>query len=211
MVSDETSSRPTIDGCKSPPPQSQMGRDTIEGLEDKAELSRSEYYTQIRKYELRVNLLKGLTLFGSITVAVLALMDQSYFGPFGLLVIAIIGFLLALVAFIDTVFSQTELLAEYRKSAKEYTKFIRDCHAYLKAKKKGNANIANEDSLRARYENLIENSPDSKLGKSAFLRHKRIHLMSIEISRMISADPFDERIDEKMTDLEKELEKAGMK
>lgn len=203
MVKDIDTSSPSL--------PSQTGRDTIEGLEDKAELLRSEYYTQIRRYELRVNTLKGLTLFGSVMVAVLALMDQSYFGSAGLFVIAILGFMLALIAFIDPVFSQTELLADYKKSAKEYTKFIRECHAYIKAKKKGNANPSTEDSLRGRYENMMESSPDSRLGKSAFLRHKRIHLMSIEISRLISADPFDKNIDEMMVDLEKELIEAGIK
>jgi hypothetical protein len=188
------------------------GREIIKGLEEKAELLRSEYYSHVAKYEHRMNFLKGITLFGSLTVSVLALTDQSYLGVIGLAFIALIGFALAVVAFVDPVFSQSEQLASYKRAVKDLTRFIRDSHAYNKNKKKGIKNLITgdqtEDQLILRYENIIENSPDSKLGVIDFLHHKRIHEMKVNISRMISKDPFDKEIEIKMKTLEMEIEKT---
>lgn len=183
-------------------------RPTVKGLEQKAELQRAEFHSQIKRYELRVNLLKGFTLFGSLIISVLALMDQSYFGEIGLFIIAIIGFTLAVLAFIDTTFSQSAQLESYKRSVKELTKFIRESHAY---NKKDPERIipptpeSIEVQFVSKYVSIIENSPDSKLDRVGFLQHKRIHEMIIHISKLISENPFNEQIDVKLAKLEAEM------
>jgi len=116
------------------------------------------------------------------------------------------------IAFVDPVFSQSEQLASYKRAVKDLTRFIRDSHAYNKKRKKGMQNIntgnQTEEQLILRYENIIENSPDSKFGVIDFLQHKRIHEMKVSISRSISEDPFDKDIEIKMKALEIEIEKT---
>ena len=212
MVAEQSQETPLNEPKISTQSAADLGRDVIKGLEEKAELLRSEYYSHIARYERRVDFLKGITLFGSLTVSVLALMDQSIFGVIGLAFIALIGFALAVIAFIDPVFSQSEQLASYKRAVKDLTRFIRDSHAFNKNMKKGlgiNNSDQTEEQLILRYENIMENSPDSKLGVVDFLQHKRIHEMKVNISRMISKDPFDKDIEAKTKMLEAEIEKTG--